>query len=298
MRTRVERRYEVLVDDPRRGPYISPEQLHEDYIAMLAILVERIVADQAETVVFLDKSARPLAWFLRRFWADIGPQPGELDGQAAAVGPIPEIKFVRIDRLPWRVAPRLSFEEGGVRPITQHEVDGLRGIFDVGRINVLDGKRILIVDEQSETGDTLTIARQLFQKAFPSSSITATAWVTSTIAGGRREVRKIPAWYPIEGNWTANEDQTGRGVFDPVLYAPDAPAHLPRFGRHSYPFLCVPAPRDPRSRQLRREIRQLHDDFHAGVIWPRISTDRVEIRGMPADDYGRQSTEIRASRRY
>ena len=257
---------------------------------MVANLADKAVAHKADTLVFLDKSARPLAWLLRQFWPDIAPQH-EVGG-SISTAPLPAIKFVRIDRIPWRLSPRQSFDEGGMRPITNSEVRGLRAIFEIGSSNVLDDRRILVIDEQSETGDTLRVATSLFERAFPHSTVFATAWITSVVLGGQREVRKIPAWYPLDRNWTPDEDQTGRGVFDPVPYDPRAPAHAPRFLPESYPFVCIPALGDERSAKLRREIKQLHDDFNAGLIWPRISTDRATIRDMAADDYGRRAVAV------
>ena len=304
-------RYRILRPDTRRGAHRSVEELLEDYVAMLNPLIEAMAgaddAAGADVAVFLDKSARPLAWMIRALGSHVAPQRSGEGSQLAVVRPMPAMRFVRIDRLAWRLDRRRSFAEAGMRPVTDDEVRGLRAVFQIGTRNELDGRRLLVIDEQSETGDTLRVARILFEKAFPTSQTTTMRWINSRIdpRTGHPAVVKIPAWYPLDDALGGPDDPRGRGVFDPVPYESDRPAHGPRFPPESYPFLCTPAisepggearASDPASMQLRLEVRRLVEDFLAGRIHPLISTERETIRGVPALEYGLAARAARESR--
>lgn len=245
--------YQILRPDSYHTSSKSQEELLERYIGLLVPLAELMIGKEGEpgfdSVIFLDKSARPLRWMLSRFWPHIAPQHRNEEGELVTATK-PNMLFVNVDRLAWRKDHTKEFDDGGVRDITKEDIHGLRSIFTKDENHNLDDQRLLIVDEQSETGDTLRIAKDLFEKAFPTSEIQTTAWINhpySVNASGVREssVKEIPMWYPPK-DATGLHDETGRGVFNPAIYDPDNPAHSKNFSPESYQFLSTPASRRPR----------------------------------------------------
>lgn len=237
--------YKVLRPDSYHTDIVSQEELLEKYIRLLNPLVEKLAGNQEQPgfdeVVFLDKSARPLYWMLKKMWPHMAPQSIDEHGQTLTA-PMPKVKFANIDRLFWRKNPDQEIEEGGARRITDDDVSGLRAIFN-HKENTLDGKRVLIVDEQSESGDTLRVAEKLFKQAFPDADIDGFSWIRHryTIEKGQKkyEVREIPMWYPPKDEKSKNFKITGRGVFNPII---DKAKHEnERFPENSYQFLSTKA---------------------------------------------------------
>lgn len=253
--------YEVLAPDNYHTSVKTQEELLDKYVRLLNPLVEEIVGSEDQPgydkVVFLDKSARPLAWMLRAFWPHIAPQKRDAKTRELTVAPMPAMRFVNIDRLNWRKDPNKEIEEAGARDIEDEDVAGLRSIFQfrhhdkndelvANKANDMDGQRILLVDEQSETGDTLKAARSLFERAFPSSKIATKAWIShphSVSRKGEREssVKEIPMWYPPKDTKTQLHKDTGRGVLSPVRFNSEEPEHGDpfRFPPESYQFLST-----------------------------------------------------------
>lgn len=240
--------YQVLRPDSYHTSITSQEKLLEKYIHLLNPIIEKVAgsADKPgfDSIVFLDKSARPLYWMLKEMWPYIAPQVAGPDGQPQAIA-MPDIKFANIDRLAWRKDPQQEIEEGGARQITSEDAAGLRAIFNYGsKSNDLVGKRVLIIDEQAETGDTMKVARRLFEKAFPESDFETMAWIRHPHSMGRdgtrvSTVKEIPMWYPPKDAKTNLHKETGRGVFGPVPYIAGKPYYgaEDRFPPESYQFL-------------------------------------------------------------
>ena len=305
--------YKILT--PRTG-YTSIEttpELHEEYIRLLANLLDDIYSREKANpedlvFMFLDKSARPLSWMMRQLWDDIAPQ---LDGEATGVVstvPLPEMKYINIDRLHWRNLKNSEMQDSGHKPVTDGHVQGIRSIFEAGG-QTLDGKNIVIIDEQSESGDTLLIAKKLFRHAYPQSQVSGYAWVTHPShidADGRKkyDIKLIPAWYPLKDMMMEHTTITGRGVFDPISYSDRSERFRSRFPAESSRFLGTPPKvrigdsisSDQASLTLRREIAQMAMDFREGDINPSICTERVLIRGLPSEEYNRAATSRRIAR--
>lgn len=150
-------KYEVLTPDAYHTQLETPEELQELYIKNTTDLIKTIVGDEThpgyDTVIFLDKSARPLSWMTRELWGHVAPQKENPETGELQTVKMPEMKFVNIDRLNWRKNPDTPIDEpgGGMIDPTEEDLDGIRRIFNIDEKHKLDGKRILIVDEQSET---------------------------------------------------------------------------------------------------------------------------------------------------
>jgi hypothetical protein len=235
--------YDILAADRLFTNKPTTEAMQEDYLDRTAHLIEKITGGEDgepyDSVIFLDKSARPLYWIMRDLWPYVAPE--RKNPETGKMETIPKsefnIKFLNIDRVPWRNEPNTPLAEAGMKPIKPEHLEGLRNIFQDSRGNdLMDGKRVLIVDEQAETGDTLTVAKTLLDKAFPTSTFDRYAWMQHPASG---PVQK-PAWYPMNSKLAnGEEDQAGRGVFNPASHNPRRPAHGPRFAPESYPFLST-----------------------------------------------------------
>lgn len=333
--------YQVLVPHADKSRMATPEALQENYLKRLSDLIEDAVGDpetRVDTIVFLDKSARPLAWMMRTFWDDMAPQETDPDTGRVQTVAMPDMKFANIDRLTWRAHPDKEMREGGAREATEEDIAGLRHIFSRTDEKSLVGKKILVVDEQAESGDTLKIAEELFSKAFPESNVRGKPWIKhpsidDPVTGEKiYKIEEIPAWYPLKGADMLHEDDRGRGVYSPIPYVRRSEQFRQNFPPASNQFLASRpqvrrsldandrarlkelgsrekrsqdpqemeqiqremgsiefSAKDPKSDQLRREIGQMLVDFHAGKLNPSITTDRQEIRGVPAEQYYKEA---------
>jgi hypothetical protein len=180
-----------------------------------------------DTVVWLDKSARPVAWFVDAFW----------DQFAKADAKKPDNEFLNIDRINWFVHTghdesvaswRLGPQDFDVEEVDQARIDGIRALFVEGDLTEenwreevwklptrLDGQSILIVDEVMNRGGTLSIAAQVLKKAIPESKVSATYfWHTARYSLNRnsaepvdQQMESVPVWYD-------NHNKMGRGIGD------------------------------------------------------------------------------------
>ncbi|MDD5726350.1 MAG: hypothetical protein PHC53_02965 [Patescibacteria group bacterium] len=141
-------------------------------------LIRGVRLKKTDTVIFLDKSARPLAWLFNERYKRIFP--GET---------IPAIRFINIGPKPieedWRSAIEYQDDQFGVfsekelkrKLMIQSEVPTKQERYDayIQRVHELQrifgsrflGKRITLVDEIVHTGNSLERASELFGRAFP-----------------------------------------------------------------------------------------------------------------------------------
>jgi hypothetical protein len=234
----------------------SGESLRARYVNLTANLIHEIEASHADTVIFLDKSARPVEWLVEEFWDLFA----ERHGDKTVPPEKPEMKFINIDREPFR--PYLGGIEdeasGGMihlNDLPQEYIDNLRRAFarpegasgDRSDQSYLDGKRVMVVDEVKATGDTLRFAAAMMKKAFPEADMSWAWWMRPVVVAGRDGVAKpveVPVWY-------TDAQPEGRGVVDPV-----SPKH----------FLSrAPQSPDGLALQLRQEIHQLGKDVRSGA---------------------------------
>lgn len=180
-----------------------------------------------DTVIWLDKSARPVSWFVDAFWE----QFADTDAKK------PDYEFLNIDRINWFIHTghdesvagwRLGPEDFNIDEVNQARIDGIRALFVDGELTEenwreeiwklptrLDGKNVLIIDEVMNRGGTLSIATQVLRKAIPDASVSATYfWHTGrySINGTSAEsvdqqMESVPVWYNKQSNM-------GRGIGD------------------------------------------------------------------------------------
>jgi len=211
------------------GEWVSGEKLRMDYLRTTDGLIQKItrgaeVTNPAtgetertpfSTVIFLDKSARPVSHFVRELWPLFAK-----DIHSGEVPPLPTFRFLNIDRRQWidRIDPNWS---GAIDPdrIDTSFVRSLRSIFlspeakrqiaetdpdnkDIDTMPAsLDNQAILVVDETHYSGDTLRVATGLLGRAFPTAHVDGAYWMREKVGGHNRN----PRWYDDSNNM-------GRGV--------------------------------------------------------------------------------------
>lgn len=150
---------------------------------------ESIDENAPDDVIYLDKSARPVEWMVRKFWS-VMAQDGTVQ---------PKSHFVNIDRVDWllsqpdnagKLISDLNHNDFKKEQVSAEDIARIRSIFVEGKLTpenwqqevwqmptVLDGRKVLIVDEVSSTGATIKIAKDLIQLACPETFVnTSVFW--------------------------------------------------------------------------------------------------------------------------
>lgn len=212
------------------GEWVSGDKLRMDYLRTTDGLIHKItkgmeITDKAtgekvnqpySTIIFLDKSARPVSHLVREMW----PVSAK-DLDSGEIPPMPEFKFLNIDRRQWineidpvgtGIINMDSVDESVIRSLRsisltpegkrQVEADGLTEEIE-NMPAALDNKTILVVDETHYSGDTLRIATGLLGRAFPTAQISTAYWMKEKVKGHNRN----PRWYD-------DTTKMGRGVND------------------------------------------------------------------------------------
>lgn len=257
------REYSILREHRRTdGSFKSIDELEIEYVELTDKLIHKMTHGETFThegehvhevptkVVFLDKSARPLAWLVRDLWDTLAPEPGSGD-----IPPKPDFKFLNIDRNQWK--DQLDPNNAGIfdaRLLTDEQITGLRSLYNKDHDgsfdaeNEMDDQVIMVVDEVRASGVTLEIAQAILHRAFPTSKIFGTHWMsrmaTSGTAVGNAD---LPVWYRDDS--TNIKFTSGRGVGNRR-----DPAHIIHPSQY---FLSTRLP-EPDQRALR-----LRDDFKA-----------------------------------
>lgn len=256
--------------------YLTPVALRSRYATLTDALIHRLEGHDGwvpNVVVCLDKSGRPVAWLVRALWPILARTPGTLyeDGQ---IPTLPQFRMVNIDREQWWDVTGAS-ETGvvDVDRIPDGVVEALRRVFQhldaaPSDPSWLDGRKVLVVDEVYNTGDTLRIARGLFERAFPSADIRGDHWMTPGVKvdrAGNRRTAEVPVWYRAD-TWA------GRLVGNRM-----DPTNPPATRRNSSGALFLstrPRTPDTAGRQLRAEINQLATDLTSAQLLARPASSR------------------------
>jgi hypoxanthine phosphoribosyltransferase len=213
-----------------------------------------------DTVIFLDKSGRPVAWLMDELWTLLARQRDTAFSDNV-VPKMPDRYFLNIDREQW--LPVIDPEHTGVYnigAIPEEAINSLRAIYqpigsDVNDKTTLDGKRVLIVDEVGVTGSTLKIAAQLLKRAIPDAEFGTAHWMSPGIFSDTNGSRNndIPVWYK-------QHDARGRGVADRDLARSEkSSSKKQKIGKW---FLSTVFDKpDESSLQLREEFKQLKRDI-------------------------------------
>ena len=194
----------------------SPE-LRTEYITLTDDMISKMAAQKTDVAIFLDKSARPVAWMMQSMWDQLRPQLP--DGSAM---PMPAIKFLNIDREQWGAILGRSEDQGiDAQLLPQERVDELHSLFHDPRdkndsTSTLRDKRIMIVDEVRVSGDTLEMAGRILVRAFPDAKdIRGCYWMDGQVKTdpktGVRKNTRLPVWYSdriVTGRLVGNRDST------------------------------------------------------------------------------------------
>lgn len=306
------------------------------YVQDTALLISRIdgsvngettTPDAFDHVVYLDKSARPVSWLVNLFWSSFAA----LD-ENGVQAKRPRHTYVNIDRSPWFRHVGIAVSDDGRQKsngelatysdfirnkdnLTNRHLAAIRSLFIEGGIEeedpdkimktptIIDGKRLLIVDEVSRTGSTLSIAEFLFKQAIPEAKYVKGTYFWNPgeppiKIGNENMLTSLPVWY---------DPQTvkGRGIGDLnekyyrdryehylELYKKDNIYDIKKLRTHAFAALVFSAPllnpdgsvmsleKERISRQLAKDLVKLADDYKKGTIFftpPNIwDEERVE----------------------
>lgn len=242
----------------------SPE-LRARYVTLTEGLISRLAENQTDVAIFLDKSARPVAWLTSELWDTLAPKDPETGKSIKK----PDFKFLNIDREHW--GPSIGRSEdavGGINidRIPEEMVEDLRAVYapisgksQPGDETLLTGKNVTVVDEVRMSGDTLAMSQKILQRAFPDAAeVKAAYWMmeaasrdprSGAIVGG-----EVPVWYSDEtnkGRLVANRDTYKSMVSNSSRQRAGAYWLSTRFRKGP----------DQAGRQLKAEVKQLAQDF-------------------------------------
>jgi hypothetical protein len=178
-----------------------------------------------DTVIWLDKSARPVSWFVDDLWEQFAEPDAEK----------PSYEFLNIDRINWfkrqghqehDAATRLGPKDFDIDKVSDEDIARIRAYFVKGDLSEenwkeevwqlptrLDEKNVLIVDEVKNRGGTLSIAAQLIKRAIPESTVSGDYYWPSNFYSidkmsaerSSQQMESAPVWYD-------NDSSMGRGV--------------------------------------------------------------------------------------
>lgn len=255
---------------------LRPVALRARYVTLTDALIYQLEGHDGwvpDYVVCLDKSGRPVAWMVRALWPVLARTPGT-DFAAVRIPPMPQFRFVNIDREQWwSYTGGSEFGVIDVSKVPEQAIVSLRRAFLPKPDSPhawLDGRRVLIVDEVKNTGDTLQIARGLLARAFPTADARTTHWMhpgSTRERSGMRRTSEVPVWYRAD---------TWRGRLVGNRLEPDNPMTTNR-NRDASLFLSTrPVVPDERGRRLRKEVAELAADVAAGRLLARPCIDRED----------------------
>lgn len=176
------------------------EHAIEDIAESSVDLIEAIRDKHIDTIIFTDKSARPLSWVFMRAWRELYPNERS-----------PEIRFLNIgaektpsdfpDIITKPLPTSEKIKKYAAEAIEQFRIDKQLKKLYQGR-GFEKGKRIIVVEEQVGTGLSCQIVKQGLERAFPKSrvtlfdaEITHLGWRFPHIAGIKDKERKFGEQY-------------------------------------------------------------------------------------------------------
>lgn len=185
-------------------------------------------------VIYLDKSARPVSWLVNMLWDSFAKK-----SNAGVPVKRPPHTYVNIDRSPWFRHVGINVSEDGrkrddgelatytdffknIGNLSKQHIAALHAVFIAGGLEcenvdeilsnrtILDGKRVLVVDEVSRTGSTLKIAVKLIQTALQQCKVIEGTYFwhpdePPLKAGSENILTSLPVWYDPA-------TLTGRGI--------------------------------------------------------------------------------------
>lgn len=265
-------------------------------------------------VIYLDKSARPVSWLVNMFWDDFAAK--DPDGIPMKR---PKHSYINIDRSPWFRIVGINVSDDGrqkengelatyrdfannIHNLSERHLAEIRALYIDGGIEeesvnwvlrqqtILDGKRVLIVDEISRTGSTLDIAKHLFRLAIPDAKeITGTYfWHPNEPLlkiGNETVLTSLPVWYDpntLDGRGIGSPDPYYyRKIYEEYSekYIGTGRFNRNKFRTYAFSSLVYSAPLldengnvidlavEQKTRKLCKDLRRLHDEFVAGRVF-------------------------------
>lgn len=266
---------------------LDAPELRAEYITLTDKLIQELIAKETDIAIYLDKSARPVAWMVNELWDRLAPRDAE-----GNVPKKPQTKFLNIDREQWGAIVGRSEDIGGIDvgrlpskrlQELQATYAPIKGHSKPGDVSLLTNKNVMVIDEVSVSGDTLNISRAILKEAFPDAAkIEAEYWMSGYVKTeprtGVRKNTKLPVWYSdtrVTGRLVGNRD-TSKSAQSNSKRQRDGMYWL------STPFRGF---RDVDGLQLKAEVKALVAD---------LETHRMLYR--PASGWGDEELETRMQR--
>lgn len=288
------------------GTWLSDESLRTQYVHLTDNLVGTVIDDEHDLMLYLDKSARPVAWLTNSLWDVLSPCLDQ-DGQIAARPSRPAIRFLNIDRLQWRDA--IDPNDTGAVDIDRLPDEITRDLRRTLLVNpnhrtlsdgelmtaptFLSGRSVLVIDEVRVGGSTVEIACALLAAAIPEATFVGVQWMRPNLVTGKdgnRRNNQLPVWY-------RHDTALGRGIGDrDPDRASTAAEWRTRVGRHFLSRPHDPSVDDAAGRQLRLEMRQLAAAALAGEVKVIPSFDREDCEQRARFFTGMSLDELRSWR--
>lgn len=284
-------------DHPRAEGLSLPSILRE-YVKDTARLVD--VIKDYDMVIYLDKSARPVSWFVNEFWEEFTDQKRPAEANLA------------IDRMFWFPRAGVNVDPlgnlaadrdkkativdylGGKNKIDKSTYAEIRSLFIPGGVETedadeimniptgLDGKRVIIIDEVRNSGATLDIAKDLIGEAIPElGKIDGEIFwhlpdlYSEVNPNSDPQMNQAPIWY----DQAKNTNWTGRGVWDI-----NTGYFLRQYNANPNPYtraqklgsIVLGEPMNLEeepgqlSKRIQSEVRRIHAEYRKGHVLPAI----------------------------
>lgn len=280
----------------------------------------RYEGEPVTSAIYLDKSARPVAYLMKKIWKSLSDQK------------LPDTYFRNIDKLNWRRLMSLDTDNPDAPEVDmislenyeQHGESGEKLIEHLARIRAtfmehkyldqvdesnlkesvwqyptrLDGQRVAIVDEVKSSGATLKIADLLLSAAIPEARFEPIHWSAPGLnkwtiydregnpVSREFAAKTVPVWYD-----QFSSEGRGIGDLDPII-AERSKNKLMRIGRYviSNPPLDASGnrkPMDKKSKEIRQDLDVLADRFLSGQVSNfRFSPDRDDFKSRMESYHG------------
>ena len=330
----MEQTHKIIRDKKTINERININENLIHYIQDTALLISKIDGrleggKPYDHIVYLDKSARPVSWLINMFWEEFANKQGD------SVIPRPPHSYINIDRAPWFRNVGINVSDDGrqkengelatykdfvnnIHNLDPRHLAEIRALYIPGGIEkedadwissqptILDGKRIIIVDEVSRTGSTLEIAKHIFRLAFPNADVIEGAyfWNPSEpllMMGSETVLTSLPVWYDpntLIGRGIGGTDRHYyRNLYERYLedYKTNTNININKFRTYAFSSSVYSAPlfdndgnvlnlaKEQRTRSLCKDLLRLYDEFKAGHIFfqpPSEWTDFDEFESI------------------
>jgi len=282
--------------------------------------------EKPDVVVWLDKSARPVSWFVDGFWEQFADPEVEK----------PDYEFLNIDRVNWFVnmghsridaETRLGPNDFDIEKVPDETIARLRALFVVGELSEdnwqeevwklptrLDGKNVLIVDEVKNKGGTLAIATQVLKRAIPELTVSGDYFWSAGLYSINKmsadpadmQMESAPVWYDAK-------DSMGRGIGEvsKVYWSHEYETHPTQDNlKKKLGWQAISAPHfnprnfhlknDPLATKLQQDIAYLSYAVGDGRVLRRPDQDRgtdesikiINDQGISVREYAQYRTHI------